>query len=468
MSLRTDVTELGDSRVRVDAAVPAAEVDKRVERAARDLAGEMKLPGFRKGKVPAQLVIQRLGREAVVEQALRSSLPDWYDEALRVSGVRPVGDPKLNVEKLPGPGEELELSIEIGVRPTAKIGSYLGVEVGKGEPEVPEEAIQAELDRLREGFASLEPVDRAAAEGDLVSLDYTGTVDGEPFAGGEGHDQLVELGSGSLVEGFEAGLTGASAGEERTIDVTFPEDYRAQELAGKAASFAVTVKEVREKQLPDLDDEFASEASEFDTLDELRAEIRSRLAEALERRADEEFRGAVVDAVAAEAEVEVPAELASARASEQLDRFLHDLQHRGVEPEAFLRVQEGGREGMLEAMREDAERSLRREAALAAVADAEGIEVSDDDLLEALGPGEGKNDPKKLLARLRETGRDDLLRDEIRLRKAADRVVEAAKPIPLAQAEAREAIWTPGDEPAEGEDSGSAEAEPGKLWTPGS
>jgi len=467
--VRTTVTELGEARVRVAVAVPADEVEKRMNRAAGELAGEMKLPGFRKGKVPAQLVIQRLGRDAVVEQALRSSLPDWYEQALRESGVRPVGEPKLDLPGLPAAGEDLELTIEVGVRPRARLGEYLGLEVGRAQPEVPEEAIQAEVDRLREGFAQLRPVERAAAEGDLVSLDYQGTIDGEPFEGSEGRDQLVELGSGSLVEGFEAGLVGASAGEMRTIEVTFPDDYRATDLASKQARFEITVKEVREKELPDLDDDFAAEASEFDTLDGLRGEIRSRLGEALERQADEDFRRAVVDAVAEAAEVEVPAEIVSARAEESLDRFLHDLGHRGIDPEDFMRVQEGGREGLVAGMREEAERSLKREAALAAVAEAEAIEVGDDDLLDALGPGEGEDDPGRLLKRLRQNGRDDLLREEVRLRKAADLVVGASKPIPVERAAAREAIWTPDKETAEpGEGAGGEPApRPGRLWTPG-
>ena len=463
--MKTTVTELGDSRVRVEVEVPAAEVDARMDRAAKELAGEMKLPGFRKGKVPAQLVIQRLGREPVVEQALRAALPEWYDTALRTSGVQPVGEPQLDVPGLPAEGEDLGFSIEVGVRPTATLGDYLGVEVGKPEPDVPDEAVDAELERLREGFASLSPVERAAAEGDVISLDYLGTVDGEPFDGGEGKDQLVELGTATLVEGFEEALVGAAAGEDRTIDVTFPEDYRAEELAGKPAQFRVTVNEVREKELPDLDDAFASNASEFETLAELRGEIRSRIAEGAAKRADEQFREDVVDAVIAGATMQVPAELVTARAEESLDRFLHDLSHRGIDPEAFMNVQEGGREAMLESVKDDAERSLRRESALAAVAEAESIEVTDDELLEALGPGEGKNDPRKLLDRLRQSGRDDVLREEVRLRKAADLVVDAAKPIPVEQAAAREAIWTP-DKDRE-ESGAEGEKQPGKIWTPG-
>ncbi|MGI9019345.1 MAG: trigger factor [Solirubrobacterales bacterium] len=467
--MKTTVTELADSRVRVEVEVPAGELEKRLDRAARELAGEMKLPGFRKGKVPAQLVVQRLGRAPVVEQALRGALPEWYDEALRSSGVRPVGEPKLDVGELPAAGEDLLFQIEIGVRPPAKLGEYLGLEVGRPEPEVPDQAVEAELERLREGFASLSPVDRPAGEGDVVSLDYRGTVEGEPFEGGSGSDQLIELGSATLVEGFEEALVGASAGEEREIAVTFPDDYRAEELAGKAAKFDVTVNEVREKSLPALDDEFASDASEFETLADLRDEIRSRAGEAAERQAQEGFREAVVDAVVAGATIDVPDEIVTAQASESLDRFLHDLSHRGVDPEAFVNVQEGGREAMLESVKGDAERSLRREAALSAVAEAEAIEVSDEDLLEALGPGEGKNDPRKLLDKLRQSGRDELLREEIRMRRAADLVVEAAKPIPLERAAAREAIWTPetGGEKTAAQPGGSEGESAGKIWTPG-
>jgi trigger factor len=465
--MRTTVTELPESRVRVDVGVPPEAVQKELDAAARELAGDMRLPGFRKGKVPPQLVIQRVGREAVVEQALRSNLPEWYERALREAGVAAVGDPKLDVSDLPGEGEELEFSIEVGVRPRATLGDYRGLEVGRAEAEVPEEAVQAELDRLREGFASLNPVERAAAAGDLVSIDYRGSIDGEPFAGGEGHDRLVELGSGALVEGFEEGLVGTAAGDERSLEVTFPDDYRADELAGRAATFDVTVKEVREKELPELDDDFASEASEFDTLEELRGEIRERVGEALSRRADEEFREAAVDAAVDAARVEVPEAIARARAEESLERFLHNLTHRGVDPEAFVKVQEGGREGMLAGVLPEAERALRREATLAAVAEAEGIEVTDDDLIAALGPGEGDEAPRRVLERLRQSGRDELLREEVRLRKAADLVVDSTKPIPVEQAAAREAIWTPEKERDEAAGGAEGAAEPGKIWTPG-
>jgi trigger factor len=269
---------------------------------------------------------------------------------------------------------------------------------------------------------------------------------------------MVELSDESLLREMREALTGASAGDELEVEVDFPEDHRPAELSGKHGKFVVRVKEVREKRLPELDDDFAAEASEFDTLEELRGEIAKRLSEALERRSEADFREAAVDAVAAGTEVDLPPELVAARAEEMLDRFLHRLSHQGVDPDAFLRLQDGGREGMLGRLREDAERNLRREAALAAIADAEGFDVTDDDMLAALGPGEGEQ-PATLLRRLRETGRDSLLRDELRMRKAADLVASEAKPIPLERAAARDALWTPEKE-REGEAAG--------LWTPGS
>jgi trigger factor len=458
--MKTSVTELGDSRVRVDVGIEPDAVESRLDRAARSMAREMRMPGFRKGKVPPQLVIQRVGRDAVLEQALRDSLPEWYERALLEAGITPVGDPQLSVPSIPGAGEELEFSIEVAVRPKAKLGEYKGLEVGRAEPEVPEEAIQAELDRLREGFASLKTVDRPARAGDLVLIDYAGTVDGEPFEGSEATDLMVELGAESLLPEFDEALEGASAVDELAVEVSFPDDHRPEALAGKQARFIVTVKEVREKELPELDDDFASEASEFETLDELREEIRTRLAAAFERRAEDEFREAAVDAAAAAAQIELPKELVHARAHEMWDRVERSLASRGINPQTYTQMQGKTREELITDLESDAERALRREATLAAIADAEQIEVTDDDLLAALGPGEGDQTPERLLERLRESGRDALLRSELRLRKAADVIAESAKPIALEQAEARERLWTP-------EKEGAAKGGEAGLWTPG-
>ena len=469
--MRTEVTELPDSRVRLEVAIDADDLRARMDGAARRLAGEMKMPGFRKGKVPPALVIQRMGREVVLEQALRDSLPEWYERAVVESALPTVGDPKLDVSELPAEGEELRFSVEVGVRPKAKLGEYRGLEVGRAEPEVPDETVDAEIERLREAFGSLNPVERPAAEGDIVVIDYEGTVDGEPFEGSTGKDFAIELGSQGLLPEFDTALAGASAGDELEVEVSFPDDHQPDELAGKTATFAVRVSEVREKELPELDDEFARTASEFDTLEELRDEIRARVAKVMEGRAEVEFREAAVDAAAAGATVDLPHDLIHARAHELWERFERSLAARGIDPQAYARMQGKDRHDLIDEGEESAERSLRREATLAAVAEAERIEPTEEDLIEALGPGEADEAPEKLLERLRESGRDRLLRDEVRMRKAADLIAESARPIPKAQADARDAIWTPEKGEGAGERAepgeGSSGERPGKLWTPG-
>jgi trigger factor len=464
--MRTEVTELPESRARVEVAVEPELLAQRVDRAAKQMASEMKMPGFRKGKVPPQLVIQRIGREAVLEQAIRDSLPEWYERAIVESGLPTVGDPKLDVDELPAEGDELVFQIEIGVRPTATLGEYRGLEVGRTEVEVPDEQVAAELERLREGFGSLNPVDRPAAEGDVVVIDFAGTIDGETFEGSTGKDFTLELGSDGLMPEFNEGLAGKSAGDEVQLEVNFPQDHQQEEVAGKTAAFEVKVGEVREKELPALDDDFAQSASEFDTIDELRGEIRTRLTSALEARADAEFRDAAVEAAADAARIDLPHDLIHARAHELWERFERSLAQRGIDPQMYARMQGKDRHDLISDGEDSAEKSLRREATLAAVAEAEGIEASDDDLIDALGPGEGKDAPEKILQRLREGGRDLLLREEVRLRKAADLIAEEAKPIPKAQADAREAIWTPDKEPEGGGEK--PEEKPGELWTPGS
>ncbi len=331
--MQPTVSELPDSRVSVEVEVPAADVDRAVSRAARSLAREMRMPGFRKGKAPPSLVIQRVGFPAVLEEAIREALPEWYESALLGSGIAPVGDPSIEVVSTPEEeGEPLAFKFEVGVRPKAELGEYKGLEVGRAEPEPPDEMVDREIERIRESFAKLEPVERAAADGDVLLVDFEGLLDGKAFEGGKANDYLLELGGGQLIEGFEEQLAGATGDETRKVEVTFPEDYQAEQLAGEDAVFTVEVKEVREKVLPELDDDFASEASEFDTLEELRDDIGTRLAEAVGQRAEQDFRVAAVDAAAAEAKLELPDDLATARATERWERVERQLAGRGMDP----------------------------------------------------------------------------------------------------------------------------------------
>ncbi len=465
--VKTTRSDLGDSRVRLEVEVEPAAVDRAVDSAAAQLGREMRIPGFRKGKVPAAMVVRHVGREAVLDEAVRQSLPNWYEAAIGDAGVATVGEPSVDMSELPDRGAPLTFSIEVAVRPTAQLGTYKGLEVGRREPSVTDEEVEEEVERLRESSASLDTVDRPAAKGDFVVMDFVGTVEGEPFEGGEARGYLLELGSGRLVEGFEEQLEGAKAGEDVTVTVTFPEDYRAENLAGKEATFETTVKEVKEKKLPELDDELAVEAG-FDTLDELRADIRTRLGEAQERMIDTEFREAVVDAAAAEAGLEVSHDLIHAKAHEMWEQTARRLRAQGLDPSQYVQMTGKTEHELIDEAEPEAERALKRESILAAVVEAEGIEVSDDELLDSLrqatqgrgGQPASEKQLQKSLQRAKGEGRDEPLREDIAMRKAVDLLVDSAKAITVEQAKARDKLWTPEKD----EESASDK----QLWTPGS
>ena len=473
VAVKTTVTELPESRVRLEVHVPPSELEGRLERKANQLGRELKLPGFRKGKVPAPLVIQRIGRETVLEEAVRETLSSWYSDAIETAGVVPVGDPQVALGEMPPQGEALEFSIEIGVLPKAELGQYEGLEVARREPTVDPTQIQQEIDALRERLARLQTAERPAAQGDFVVVDYVGSLhpdassaqgsSPQPLPGGEGRDQLVELGAGNLIPGFEEGLLGASAPETRTVEVTFPVDYGSQELAGKSASFEVTVKEVKLKELPDVDEDFAIDAG-FDSVEELREDIRRRLMEVEEARVEAEFRQAALDAAVAKAQVPLTPQLVAARAQEMWERMLHSLSHRGITREAYLQI--AGREEpqILAEMEPEADLALRREAVLTAVVAAEAISPTEQEVLEAISPTAEREgvEPQVLLSDLRDSGRLEEVREDLAARKAVELIAAKAKAIPVAQAQAREELWTPEKD----KDEQDAAAQPGRLWTP--
>jgi trigger factor len=474
--------------VRLDVEVPAGELEGRLERKATQLGRKLKLPGFRGGKVPAPLVIQRMGREAVLEATVRDAITGWYSDAIETAGVVPVGDPQLDLGDLPGQGEALEFAIEIGVLPPARLGAYEGLEVARREPEAGPEQIQQEIDGLRERLARLTTADRPAAKGDFLVVDYEGSLIGEGASGterptalpaGEGRDQLVELGAGSLIEGLEENLLGARAGETRTAELSFPADHASRDLAGRRASFTFTVKEVKLKELPAVDDELAIDAG-FDSLEDLREDIRRRLIEIDESRIESEFLGAALDAAVAEARVELTPELVKARAREMWERTLRSLAERGVSRESYLLADRQPADlatadvEALAARREEeilaeiepgAEQALRREAVLTAIVAAERIRPTDGQLLEAVTPAAERDgvEPQKLLDDLRGRGRLEELREDLAARQAVALIASRATPIPLAEAQARERLWTP----AKGREKEQGAAQSSGLWTPG-
>jgi trigger factor len=435
-NVKTTVEELPESRVRVAAEVTPQEVQRRVNEAAGKLGRDLRMPGFRKGKVPAPVVIQRVGREAVLDDAVRATLPRWYVEAIDEAGLKTVGEPDVELGDLPAEGQPLTFTIEIGVRPTATIGDISKLDVTKREAEVDDAAVDEQIETLRQQLGRLETVEKTAENGDYVVIDFKGSIEDSThppqrdyFAGGEGRDHLLELGSSQFIPGFEEQLVGLKAGDEKVVELTFPEDYgSAPHLAGQPAQFEVTVNEVKAKQLPELDDDFATEAGGFDSIDELREDIASRMREADERKIEAEFREAALDAVVEGATVEIPDSLVEARSKELWDQMLHSLSHRGITKDAYLRIAQKTEDELLAEARPDAEQALRREAVLAAVIEAESIEPSDGDILDALQETALQQGvaPEKLRKRLEQQGRLDELKDDLAQRQAVELLAERA------------------------------------------
>ncbi len=470
--MKTEVTELPDSRVRIDASVDAGgrAAPPRPRRQAARLAS-CAYPGFRKGKVPPQMVLQRVGREAVLEQALRDALPEWYERAVIEAGVSTVGDPKLDVSELPAEGEPLELTIEIGVRPR---GEARRVQGPRGRPRRARGARggrRGGARPLREGFGSLNPVEREAAEGDFLLDRLQGLRRRRGVRGRRGQGPADRARLGQPRRGLRGGAAGRRArATSARSKVTFPEDYRAEHLAGKDARFEVTVREVREKRLPELDDDFALEASEFDTLDELRADITEKLRVAAEARSDEQFREAAVEAAVANAEVEIPG------------RARRRPRRGDVPPLRAPPLPPGDRPGDVHPDAGQVARGARRErqaggrgepaarGVLVAIADAEG----DRGLRRRPRRGAAR---RRRLAEGREGGaarRSTSCAPRAATRSSARTSGSAAPPRPSStprsrsrsdEAEAREKLWTP-EKGEPRRPSGRARA--GGLWTPGS
>ena len=467
MALTTEVTPLEEDHVRLDVAVPGDEVRRQMERAVRQLGREVRVPGFRPGKAPAEVIVQRVGREAVVQEMLKGALGAWYSEAVSEAGVVPIDDPELDLEDVPDEGD-LTFTAKVRVRPKATLGEYKGLEVGKADPELPEGALDEQLDALRERAARLVPVERPARTGDFLVIDFDGSVGGKRLRNATARDYLVELGGGRLVGEFDARLAGMSAGETVEFPVTYGDADGRDELRGRTVDYEVTVKQVQEKELPELDDDLAIGVSEFDTMDELRADVQRRLDEAAQADADELVRRMVIDAAVANATVDVPAVMVDRRIGTILQQTASQLPE-GVSFEQYLAA--GGRtlEQVVEELRPDAESAVRRELVVEAVADAEDIEVSDEEVEEQVradAEATGRA-PERLLHDLQHHGCWETLRQDLRLKQAVEVLTATATPIPMQQAEPRERLWTPDDARREQAETAGKPAAAGKLWTPG-
>jgi trigger factor len=439
-------TELPESRVRLEATVPAELLERSIERAAKEVGRNIRVPGFRAGKVPAKLVVQRVGREAIVDEAIRADLNEWYDKAVRAAKIYPIGQPSVDeLGDLPEEGQPFVFVAEVGVVPPAKVDDLKDLEVGKGEVEADDDAIASELEVLRDRFARLETVERPVQDGDYAVIDYLGKLDGEPFAGGEGKGQLLEIGSGRFIPGFEEQLIGAEAGKEIVITVTFPEDYQAAELAGQETTFDVTVQEIKAKQLPELDDDFALEVGGVDTLDELKKDIAGRLSEQEEGRIDQLFRLAVLDAAAKKAGVEIPDALAYEHAHQEFHRMMHRFEHQGISQDIYLQSVGKSHDEVVQEAVPAATQQLRRQAVVSAIVDAEGLTASDAEVEEAVEPlaQQEKISVKKAIARLEGRGQIDALKRDLAEQKAVELLVERAKPVSVEAAKKADTAWTP-------------------------
>ncbi len=437
--MKTKVEPAAENEVLLTVDVPAEAVKRAYDFAVAKVRSDLQLPGFRKGRVPVRIVEQQVGMDYLRAEALEDAIPEWGDQALRESGLYDdaVGTSDLQAGPL-DESTEYSFTLKVQTLPVPVLGEYKGLEVPKREFEVTDGQVDAQLAMLQERLAKLQPVEgRAVQKGDFVLMDFSGTHDGEPIEGADGADQVYEIGSGNLIPGFEEAVEGVMSGEEKIFDITFPDDYHAEHLAGQPATFTVQVKDIKEKVVPELDDAFAVDVSEFDTLDELRSDVRARLEAAAEAGVRREFRAAAVDKAVENATVNVP--------STMIDREAHRLYHeleenvgeRGLTMDVYLGVLEKTPEDVEEELRPQAEHVIKRRLVLEAIAEAEGLAVGDDEMLEMIKADAAalQRDPLQLIADLRESGRQEAVRDEMLLAKTVDLVADASVPVPLTEEE---------------------------------
>ena len=445
----TDVENLGENRVRLTVDVSSDQVRHAVEHAMSDLSESVKIPGFRKGKIPTQVLVSRLGKERIYAEAVDSHIGGWFWSAASRSRVRPVSDPQYEFE-LPANAEDgWSFMATVDVQGLPEISDWTQLEVPRAEVEVPEDAVDAEIEALRESVAELAPAgDRPAQAGDTLLVDLV-DADGEAQP-----DTVVELGGGRLAPEIESALIGATAGETKEIDFPLAD--------GSSSRVAITVREVQEKVLPELDDELARASSEFDSIAELRASIEGSLREQLDAEIDAAFRMTAVDELVRASAVQPALPLVRTRAADLLTGFARSLERRGISLETYLAASGGNAQELERQMVLEAAVSVARELALEALAEKVGIEISDDAVKEYIREeiaASGEADADGVIEDVWAHGQQESIREDLRLRAALDRLVADVKPIAPELADARDKLWTPDKEKPETET---------KLWTPGS
>lgn len=425
MSLQVEKLEKNMAKLTIE--VSADEFSKAVEEAYQKNRGKISVPGFRKGKVPKKMIEQMYGKAVFYEDAANALIPGAYEKALEECEETIVSSPKINVTQIEE-GKAFIFTAEVALKPEVTLGAYKGVEVDKIEISVTDEEVEADLKQQQENNSRVVTVERPVADGDIAVIDYEGFADGVAFEGGKGEDYSLTIGSHSFIDNFEEQLIGKNAGEECEVNVTFPEEYHAKELAGKPAVFKVTVKEVKEKQLPELNDEFAGEVSEFETLDAYKEDIRKKLTEKKEAEAKNEKEDAVITAVIENAQMEIPEAMVETQQRQIVDEFAQRLQMQGLSMEQYFQFTGLSYQHMLEQVKPQAERKIKSRLVLEAVVAAENIVATEEDYEEEIKRmAEGyRMEADKIKELMGEQGKKQIMED-LAVRKAAEFVVNEAK-----------------------------------------
>lgn len=377
MSLQVEKLEKNMAKLTIEVDVETFE--KAVEKAYQKEKNKISIPGFRKGKVPRQMVEKMYGKEVFFEEAANIVIPDAYDKALDECEEDIVSSPKIEVTQIAA-GKPFVFTAEVALKPEVKLGMYKGVKVDKIETAVTDEEVDAEIEREREKSArNITVEDRPVEDGDMTTLDFEGFVDGVAFEGGKGENYPLTIGSGAFIPGFEEQLVGAKIGEETEVKVTFPEDYQAEHLQGKEAVFRCTVKEIRKKELPELNDEFASDVSEFETLAEYREDVKKNLEEQKKKDAEKEKEDAAVKAAVEDSEMEIPEAMLETQQKRMVEEFAQRITMQGLSMEQYFQFTGTSYQQMVEQVKPQAEERIRSRLVLEAVAKAEKLEVSDEE-----------------------------------------------------------------------------------------
>ena len=375
------IEKLSGNKVKIAFKVPAADFEQAIEKAYVKLRGQIAVPGFRKGKAPRKLIEKMYGAAIFYEDALDAIFPGAYMEAVRANDLKPVSQPELSGIETMEAGKDLEFSCEVYVMPEVKLGEYKGVEVAKKTRKVTAEEVDARIESERKRVArSVEVTDRALENGDNAELDYSGSVDGVKFQGGTAEHQHLVIGSGSFIPGFEEQMIGMAIGEERDLNVKFPDEYHSEDLKGKDAVFHVKLHAITREELPELDDDFASEVSDFDTLAEYRADVEKKLQESADAQADEATRQSLVDAVIANAEVEIPAPMVEDKLNDMMQEMGWRMQQQGFSMDMYLKMLGQTEAQMRDMYRGEAKNNVKTELVLDEIIKAENIEADDSDV----------------------------------------------------------------------------------------